>query len=107
MGVRADLKAFNFRISFVIECSHEDYEKVRSHYHHLSNYYKLEAMIAHRHLETFCNQDEVHQFDILLRKTGHSAHYSVTRLKAVFQADLKILQQMHYISQEEFVNLLE
>lgn len=100
--VNADLKRFYCEISFIIECSNSDFEKVKQHYRDLCSFYNIEGTFSQKSLMSDEFQFEHFWFSVILTKSEKNYHLSTVALRNVFLNDLEIIRQLHYVNDVEF-----
>jgi hypothetical protein len=101
-NVNADLKKFYCTISFVIECSKVDFEKVVQHYQDLFAFYNIEGTISSNDLIDVELSFEHFSFSVIIQKDMESYYLSTVALRNIFLNDLEIIRQLHYISEAKF-----
>lgn len=101
-NVRADLKRFYCQISFFIECSKSDFEKVVKHYEGLCLFYSIKGNFDLNNLTEPDESFEYFSFELIIEKSMKNYHLSTTALRNIFLNDLEIIRQLYYINDPIF-----
>ncbi len=102
--MKNDIKPFNYIISFYIECTDDDYIRVKNHFKSLAEFHYLEPLWVERMIDDECVfERKIYSIHLALRKSYLSRHHYTTQLRKLFEADLRLIQQSLILYDLEFL----
>lgn len=102
--MRNDTKPFNYIISFYIECTDDDFLRVKQHFKSLAQFHYLEPLWLERMIDDEgVFERKIYSIQLALRKSYLSRHLSTMQLRKLFEADVKLIQQSLILYDLEFL----